>query len=213
MLSNLQKAKLRSFTLLLEQPNNLSELRAIDNDWIESIINHYTYTKPYANMYDMPFYHKGYVSLLMKMVRRELFGSLKDIYSTVIPNITKPLTYPLFYSPIELPSKYRILKLDKINIPKLRNDFDKVLQGFNADIIYVVDVENDYYIIDYEFKQSLICYSLKFEYIDRFNKSRGLNRLSGYVVLKEVQDMRGFIWMRDEEGKFVDRYVIKWGND
>lgn len=210
MLSNLQKANLRSFTILLEQPYNLDEMRKINNEWVEAIINHYTNTIPLKTMYDLPFFHKGYITLLMKLMRRELFGSMRDIYETLVPKLDKPLTYPLFYCPIKL-DKFRIYKLVKNNLPKLRDDFDKVLQGFNADTIYVLDVDEKYYIFDYEFKQSVICTSLKFEYINRFCSRNGLDKLDGYILLGDLSErLDGFVWLRDEdENKFINKYMIK----
>ena len=210
MLSNLQKAKIKSFLLLLEQPNNLDMLYKIDKDWANALLDHYLNTKPFLTMFDIPFYMKGYEKILAKILRRDLIGSMKYVYQDIIPKLDKPLTYPLFYIPIKFNQDYRIYRIDKRNLPRLREKFELHLMAFNAPYIWILDMNDKYYIFDYEFNETLICHSIKFDYISRFNRDRGLPKLDGYIVLKELEDnVQGLIWMQDGGDKFTDKYMIK----
>ena len=164
MTSNLKKAKIRSFNLLLEQPNTLQQLKSIDNEWTTSLLNHYTYTASYSSYKEIPFYLKGWEGLYFKIMDRESLISLRDINDLIIPQISKPITYPYFYVPCNFkdytPKFYKIMKN---NLPKLRDGFENILSGFNADIIYLVDINGVYQIFDYEFKNNLICSTLKYD--------------------------------------------------
>ena len=187
----LEQSKRISFLLLLEHTTSINQLKNINEDWVTSILNHYLSCPSYLDKKLIPFYMEGFDKVLNKIMNKELFGCLKDIYTELIPYNTTKQDYPYLYIhfPETTKSNLKIIKFDKSRPIKLRNDFDKILMGFNAQCIYLL--ENDvmeYKIFDYEIKDRLMCYSVKYDFIEKFNKAYGLNGLKSVVVFDEISD-------------------------
>ena len=214
------KARRRTFLLLLEHSTSLAQLKNINEDWIKSILNHYLQCPSYLDKKLIPFYIEGFDNVLNKIMNRELFGGLKDIYSELIEYKTDKLTYPLLYIPLlQNKSNIRIIKFNKQNPIRLRKGFDKILMGFNAQYIYLIDDEKDYYIFDYgvkDIKQELMCYTLKYDFINKFVQANGLAGLKSFVVFDElVGGTNGLVIEQDELGdRFIKkRFILKDDKD
>lgn len=187
----LQTSKRRTFLLLLEHSTSLSQLKNINEEWVESILNHYLSCPSYLSKQLIPFYIEGFDKVLNRIMSKELFGCLKDIYAESISYNTTKVDYPYLY--IHIPqltkSNIRIIKFDKQNPIKLRDGFEKILLGFNAQYIYLLDILGlQYKIFDYEIKRDLMCYSLKYKFIENFNKANGLDGLKAVIVFDKIDD-------------------------
>lgn len=156
---------------------------------------------------------EGFDKVLNKIMNKELFGCLKDIYTELIPYNTTKLDYPYLYIHFPQTTKLnlKIIKFDKSRPIKLRNDFDKILSGFNAQYIYLLENDiREYKIFDYEIKDRLMCYSVKYDFIEKFNKAYGLNGLKSVVVFDEIDDkLNGMIVRQVVEGNEVVGFLDK----
>ena len=202
------KARRRTFLLLLEHSTSLSQLKNINEEWVKSILNHYLQCPSYVDKKLIPFYIEGFDNVLNKIMSRELFGGLKDIYSELIPYKTDKLTYPFLYIPMMQINKsnIRIIKFNKQNPIRLRNGLDKILMGFNAQYIYLIDMGMNYLVFDYEIKDNLMCYSIRYDFINKFCQATGLVSLDSFVVFEKlVGELNGLIIEQNESGKFVNK--------
>lgn len=213
--AHITQSKRRTFLLLIEHTSSLAQLKNINEDWVASILNHYIQCPSYLDKKLIPFYIEGFDEVFERIMNRELFGALKDIYAESIPYNTAKLTYPFLYIHISqlTKSNIRIIKFDKTRPIKLRNSFEKILYGFNAQYIYLLDFcVGQYKIFDYDFKHRLMCYSIKYDFIEKFNQANGLDGLKSVVVFDKIDDkLNGIIIEQVVEGSevgFFDRKLI-----
>jgi len=214
--AHITQSKRRTFLLLIEYTSSLAQLKNINEDWVVSILNHYLQCPSYLDKKLIPFYIEGFDEVFERIMNRELFGALKDIYAESIPYNTTKLTYPFLY--IHIPqltkSNIRIIKFDKTRPVKLRNSFEKILHGFNAQYIYLLDINGlQYKIFDYDFKHRLMCYSIKYDFIEKFNQANGLDELKSVVVFDKIDEkLNGIIVEQVVESNevtgFFDRRLI-----
>lgn len=203
----------KSFILLLSQENMLDTLLSINKMWCYSLFNHYNNSKPYLTKENIPFYIKDYDKIFDKILNKELFGSLLDIYSLYIPYYDKDISnisYPIHYTPLPIKNKKELIiyKYVKNNRYKLKHNFDKYLLKFNADIIYLLEYNDKYYIIDYEFKHTLMCYTLKYNFIKTFCQAYSLDYLPSYIIFSIPDNLQSGIIIEKDDDKFLDKKLI-----
>lgn len=208
-MTNLDKANRRSFLLLIGQKNQLNMLEKINKNWVLSLFNHYIQIKPYYDIKSIPFYLEGYEDILRKVLNRDIFGSLSDIFKYYIPYDTDTLTYPIHYIPLPLSKKQiKLIKFDKKKPIKLRDNFQDILKTFNADYIYLLDILGVYYIIDYEFKQQLMCNTIKYDFIIKFCEANNIPYLISYILTKEGDYTLNGIIIGNTSLGFTDKKFI-----
>lgn len=207
-----EKSRRKTFLLLIEHNATISQLKNINFKWVESILNHYLYYEKYNSLKDMPFYIEDYKEICTRIFNKDFFGSLVNIYSeyiTFLENIN--LKYPLMYIPLQTSYTFSIIKYDKKKKYPLLNNFHNILNTFNADSISLLLINGEYYIFDYTFKDKLIDYSLKYEYIENFSKANNLKCLDIFIVLQPLDyKINGLVIEKSTIDDITGFYNIKF---
>ena len=209
-ISSQERSRRKTFILLLEHSVSIAQLKNINTLWVKSILNHYLQCPSYVDKKNIPFYINGFDKIFDKIMNRELFKSLEDIYSEYLP-ITSTINFPCSYLHIPnlIKNKLSIIKFIKSKPIPLENNYQNYLKGFNADIIYLIKVEQMFYIIDYEFKARLICNTLKYDFIINFCKANNLPCLNSFILInKPIGELSGIIGEKLEDGSFGNNKFI-----